>query len=122
MKTLKDLITELDIKADEKYTDDARTMCLSRRATFDEESLGITCVHAYPIVTECKDVVGFLRYVQGWCYLMSKASTFVQWCALENKNDDSIKALDEYKKWIRHVQELRRFFGDAHYYEFLVAV
>lgn len=122
MKTLKDLIDKLDIKADEKYTDDTRTMCLSRRATPDEESLGITRVHAYPIVTSHRDIVGFLRYVQGWCYLMSKASTFTQWCALENKNDDSIKVLEEYKRWLRHVQELRRFFGDEHYYEFLVAV
>lgn len=122
MKTLKDLIDKLDIRADEKYCEDTRTMCLSRRATPDEESLGITRVHAYPLVTSHRDVVGFLEYLQKQCYLMDKAGNFSNWCVFENKNDDSIKALEEYKKWMRHVQELHRFFGDMYYYEFLVAV
>lgn len=122
MKTLKDLIDKLDIKADEKYCDDARTMCLSRRATLDEESLGITRVHGYPIVTSHRDVIGFLEYLQKQCYLMGKVKTFSNWCVFENRSDDSIKALEEYKKWLRHAQEIRRFFGDKYYYEFLVAV
>jgi hypothetical protein len=29
--------------------------------------------------------------------------------------------LDEYKTWLRHVQEIKRFFGD-HYFDFMVAV
>ena len=122
MKTLKDLINKLDIIANEKYCDDTRTMCLSRRATLDEESLGITRVHSYPIMTSHRDIVGFLEYLQKQCYLMDKVGTFSNWCVSENRSDDSIEALEDYKKWIRHVQELRRFFGSEHYYEFLVAM
>lgn len=122
MITLKELVTKLDIAAHGKFLDDTYTMCLSRRATPEEESLGITRVHSYPIMTSHRDIVGFLEYLQKQCYLMDKVGTFSNWCVSENRSDDSIKALDEYKKWMRHVQELRRFFGSEHYYEFLVAV
>ena len=52
---------------------------------------------------------------------MDKAGNFSNWCVFMNRSDDSIKALDEYKKWLRHVQELRRFFG-YYYFDFMVAV
>jgi len=122
MQTMKDIVDKLQILTGEHFYEYDRTMCLSRAATNNEfHSLGLKRIHSYPIKTDCSDVVGFLHYLQKRCYLMDKVENFRTWCIFENRNDDSIKALDEYKTWLRHVQEIKRFFGD-HYFDFMVAV